>query len=106
MRRSQFVSTLFLAAALMAMNSAPASAQSVGGNQSERSGTDTQTPVNRKSRSSGTADKSKSGMNKSAIKAPSKGDTCVGGSQSERSGTDTQTPLQPGSPSSGKSPTK
>jgi hypothetical protein len=53
MRRKQFVSTLFMATALMAMNSGPASAQSVGGSQSERSGGDTQTPLPPESPSSG-----------------------------------------------------
>ena len=66
MRRKQIVSTLFLTAALMAMNVTAASAQSVGGSQSERSGTDSQTPVPPKSPSSGSEDKNKTG------KSPSK----------------------------------
>jgi hypothetical protein len=108
MRRKQIVSMLFLAAAVMAMNTAPALAQSVGGTQSERSGTDTQTPVPPKSPSSGLEDASKTGKSpsKPSGKAQSNQDKSVGGSQSERSGTDTQTPLPPESPSSGKSPTK
>jgi len=45
MTRKEIISALFLAAAVMVMNSGGASAQSVGGSQSERSGTDTQTPL-------------------------------------------------------------
>ena len=45
MKRKEIVSALFLTAAMLAMISGPASAQSVGGSQSERSGTDTQTPL-------------------------------------------------------------
>jgi hypothetical protein len=107
MKRKEIVSALFLAGAMLAMNSAPASAQSVGGSQSERSGTDTQTPLPPKSPSSG-SDASKTGKNPSKPSGKAQGDkdTSVGGSQSERSGDDTQTPLPPGSPSSGKSSTK
>jgi hypothetical protein len=103
MKRKEIVSALFLAGAMLAMNSAPASAQSVGGSQSERSGTDTQTPLPPKSPSSGSDDASKTGKNptKPSGKAQGNKDTSVGGSQSERSGTDTQTPLPPKSPSSG-----
>ena len=103
MRRKQIVSTLFMAAALMAINSPPASAQSVGGSQSERSGTDTQTPLPPKSPSSGLEDASKTGKSpsKPSGKAQGKKDTSVGGSQSERSGTDTQTPGSSKSRSSG-----
>jgi len=105
MKREQMVSALFLAAAMLAMNSAPASAQSVGGSQSERSGTDTQTPLPPKSPSSGSGYESKTGKtpSKQTGKAQGDKDTSVGGSQSERSGGDTQTPLPPESPSSGKS---
>ena len=86
---------LFLATAVMAMNTAPASAQSVGGTQSERSGTDTQTPVPPKSPSSGLEDASKTGKmpTKPTGKAQVGKDKSVGGTQSERSGTDTETPL-------------
>jgi hypothetical protein len=103
MRRKQFVSTLFIAAALMAMNSAPTSAQSVGGTQSERSGGDAHTPVPPKSPSSGLEDTSKTGKSpsKPSGKAQGNKDTSVGGSQSERSGTDTDTPVNPKSRSSG-----
>jgi hypothetical protein len=108
MKRKEIVSALFLAAAMLAMNSGPASAQSVGGSQSERSGTDTQTPLPPKSPSSGSGYESKTGKtpSKQTGKAQGDKDTSVGGSQSERSGTDTQTPLPPESPSSGKSSTK
>jgi hypothetical protein len=103
MRRKQIVSTLFVAAALMAMNSPPASAQSVGGSQSERSGGDAQTPVPPKSPSSGLEDANKTGKSpsKPSGKAQGSKDKSVGGSQSERSGTDTQTPVNPKSRSSG-----
>src|SRR5215831_17231636 len=103
MRRKQIVSTLFLAGAVMAMNSASASAQSVGGTQSERSGTDTQTPVPPKSPSSGLEDAGKTGKSpsKPSGKAQGSKDKSVGGSQSERSGTDTQTPVPSKSRSSG-----
>jgi hypothetical protein len=53
MKRKEIVSALFLAAAMLAMNTGPASAQSVGGSQSERSGGDTQTPLPPESPSSG-----------------------------------------------------
>jgi hypothetical protein len=53
MKRKEIVSALFLTAAMLAMNSGPASAQSVGGSQSERSGGDTQTPLPPESPSSG-----------------------------------------------------
>src|SRR5262245_17382187 len=103
MRRKQFVSTLFMATALMAMISAPASAQSVGGTQSERSGGDAQTPVPPKSPSSGLEDANKTDKSpsKPSGKAQSSKDTSVGGGQSERCGTDTQTPVNPKSRSSG-----
>jgi hypothetical protein len=102
MRRKQIVS-VFLAAAVMAMNSGPASAQSVGGSQSERSGGDTQTPLPPNSPSSGKSDASKTGKSpsKPSGKAQGNKDTSVGGSQSERSGGDAQTPLSPKSQSSG-----
>jgi len=99
MKRKQIVSVIFLAAAVMAMNTAPGSAQSVGGNQSERSGGDAQIP-------SGKSDASKTGKKPVTPSQQSGKDTSVGGSQSERSGGDTQTPLPPESPSSGKSSTK
>ena len=104
MRRKQIIS-VFLAAAVMAMNAAPASAQSVGGSQSERSGGDTQTPLPPNSPSSGKSDASKTGKSpsKPSGKAQGNKDTSVGGSQSERSGGDTQTPLSPKSGSSGTS---
>src|SRR5262245_16580708 len=103
MRRKQIVSTLFMAAALMAVNSPLASAQSVGGSQSERSGTDTQTPVLPNSPSSGSGDASKMGKSpgKPSGKAQGSKDKSVGGTQSERSGTDTQTPLPSKSRTSG-----
>jgi hypothetical protein len=103
MKRKEIVSALFLTVAMLAMNSGPASAQSVGGSQSERSGGDTQTPLPPKSPSSGSGDASKIGKNptKPSGKAQGDKDTSVGGSQSERSGTDSQTPLPPKSPSSG-----
>jgi hypothetical protein len=103
MRRKQFVSMLFLAAAVTAMNTAPASAQSVGGSQSERSGTDTQTPVPPKSPSSGMEDASKAGKSpgKPSGKAQGSKEKSIGGTQSGRSGTDTQTPLPSKSRSSG-----
>jgi murein L,D-transpeptidase YcbB/YkuD len=99
MKRKQLVSTFFMAAALMAMNSPPASAQSVGGNQSERSGTDTQTPLPPNSPSSGSGEASKTGRSAGTATQPPSGaaqsnkDPSVGGSQSERSGADNQTPL-------------
>jgi hypothetical protein len=95
MRRKQIVSMLFLTGALMTMNVAPASAQSVGGTQSERSGGDTQTPVSPNSPSSGLEDASKTGKSqtKQSGKAQGSKDKSVGGTQSERSGGDTQTPL-------------
>jgi hypothetical protein len=104
MRRKQIIS-VFLAAAVMAMNSAPVSAQSVGGSQSERSGGDTQTPLPPNSPSSGKSDASKTGKSPSKLSGKAQGnkDTSVGGSQSERSGGDTQTPLSPKSGSSGTS---
>ena len=61
MKRKQILSVLFLAAAVMALEAQPASAQSVGGSQSERSGSDTQTPLSKGSRSAG-ADPRKSGQ--------------------------------------------
>src|SRR5262245_54683755 len=81
MRRKQIVSMLFLAGAVMAMNTAPASAQSVGGSQSERSGTDTQTPVPPKSPSSGLEDASKTGKSpsKPSGKAQGSKEKSVGG---------------------------
>ena len=105
MKRKDILSTLFLAAAMMAMNTGPVSAQSTGGSQSERSGGDTQTPLPPKSPSSGLeGDASKTGKMPSAQSKPTgkaKDNKSVGGSQSEREGTDTQTPLPPKSPSSG-----
>jgi hypothetical protein len=105
MKRQDILSTLFLAAAMMALNTGPVSAQSTGGSQSERSGGDTQTPLPPKSPSSGLeADPSKTGKMPSAQSKPTgkaKDTKSVGGSQSEREGTDTQTPLPPKSPSSG-----
>jgi hypothetical protein len=101
MRRKQFVSTLFLAAAVMAMNAATGSAQSVGGSQSERSGSDTQTPVPPKSPSSGLEDANKTGKSPSKPSRKGSKEKSVGGTQSERSGTDTQTPVNPKSRSSG-----
>src|SRR5882672_5419610 len=102
MKRKEIVSALFLTAAMLAMNSGPASAQSVGGSQSERSGGDTQTPLPPKSPSSG-SEASKTGKMPSQSKptGKAKDNKSVGGSQSEREGTDTQTPLPPKSPSSG-----
>jgi len=93
----------------LAMNTGSASAQSVGGSQSERFGGDTQTPLPPESPSSGKSDAGKTSKNppsKPSGKAQGNKDTSVGGSQSERSGGDTQTPLPPESPSSGKSSTK
>jgi len=104
MKRKEIISTLFLAAAMMALNTGPVSAQSTGGSQSERSGTDSQTPLPPKSPSSGSGDKSNTGKMPSAQSKPSgkaNDEKSVGGSQSDRSGTDTQTPLPPKSPSSG-----
>jgi hypothetical protein len=78
--------------------------KSVGGSQSEREGTDTQTPLPPKSPSSGSGDESnmkKTPTTPGKSAGKTKADTSVGGSQSERSGTDTQTPLSPTSPSSG-----
>jgi len=60
-KRKQILSVLFLAAAVMALEAQPASAQSVGGSQSERSGSDTQTPLSKGSRSAG-ADPRKGGQ--------------------------------------------
>jgi hypothetical protein len=105
MKRKEILSALFLAAAMMTVNTGPVSAQSTGGSQSERSGTDSQTPLPPKSPSSGSeGDASKTGKMPSAQSKPTgkaKDDKSIGGSQSERSGTDTQTPLPPKSPSSG-----
>jgi hypothetical protein len=102
MKRKEMVSALFLAAAMLSMNSAPAAAQSVGGSQSERSGSDTQTPLPPGSPSAGSGDAGKAGKSpatpsQSSGKAQSNKDTSVGGTQSERSGSDTQTPLPKGS---------
>jgi hypothetical protein len=103
MKRKEMVSALFLAAAMLSMNSAPAAAQSVGGSQSERSGSDTQTPLPPGSPSAGSggdagkAGKSPATPSQSSGKAQSNQDTSVGGTQSERSGSDTQTPLPKGS---------
>jgi len=98
MKRKKIVSILFLAAAALALNVTPARAQSVGGSQSERSGSDTQTPV---APSPGDASKAQKGS-AGASKLPSgtaqgTKDTSVGGTQSERSGGDSQTPLPKGS---------
>jgi hypothetical protein len=104
MKRKEIVSALFLAAAMMAVNTVTVSAQSTGGSQSERSGTDSQTPLPPKSPSSGTGDEGNMGKTPTAPrKSPSKmkDDKSVGGSQSDRSGTDTQTPMAPKSKSSG-----
>ena len=92
MKRKDILSTLFLAAAMMAMNTGAVSAQSTGGSQSDRSGGDTQTPLPPKSPSSGSeGDASKTGKMPSAQSKPTgkaKDDKSVGGSQSERSGTE------------------
>jgi hypothetical protein len=53
MKRKEIVSALLLAASMMVMNSGAALAQSTGGSQSERSGTDNQTPLPPGSQSSG-----------------------------------------------------
>ena len=107
MKRKEIISALFLAM-IMAAPSGPVLAQSTGGTQSERSGTDTQTPLPPKSPSSGSGDESNMGKTPTTPRKSTgkmKDDKSVGGSQSERSGTDTQTPLQPNSKSTGKTST-
>lgn len=101
MRRKEIVSVLFLAAMIMAAHSGPVVAQSTGGTQSERSGTDTQTPLSPNSPSSGSGTESNMGKTPTTPRKSTgnmKDDKSIGGSRSERSG---QTPLPPKSRFSG-----
>jgi Putative peptidoglycan binding domain len=97
MKNQKLISVSFLAAAAIALNTAPTWAQSRGGTQSERS-PDSDTPVSKGSPFSGTDDASK------AKKSPSAGESgkgsSVGGSQSERS-TESDAPVSKGSRFSG-----
>ncbi|MET0501909.1 MAG: hypothetical protein ABW172_10350, partial [Candidatus Binatia bacterium] len=83
------IAILFLAGAFVATNPELTLSQSTGGTQSERSGSDDQTPMP-KGKSSG--EKGSTGKSQSKTKE----DTSVGGSQSERSGAGNQTPLPQG----------
>ena len=105
MKRKPFVSVLFLAAAALALNGAPSWAQSegsreksVGGTQSERTGSGTETPLPKGSPSAGSTDPSKAGKGPASGSAQSGKDTSIGGTQSQRT-PDSDTPLPKGSPS-------
>ena len=88
---------------------------SVGASQSERTGTDSQTPLPEKSPMTGTVENgtgSTKGSSSSGTKGTSQSRTkdgktnpdlnpSVGGSQSERTGSDSGTPLPKNSPSTG-----
>ena len=106
MKSKRMVSVLFLAAAALALNAAPAGSQSkpdtsVGGSQSERTGPGTETPLPKGSPSAGSTDPSKAGKGPGSGSAQSGKDTSVGGTQSERTGPGTETPLPKGSRSAG-----
>jgi hypothetical protein len=81
MKNQKLISVSFLAAAAIALNTAPTWAQSRGGTQSERS-PDSDTPVSKGSPFSGTDDASKTQKSPSAGQS-GKGSS-VGGTQSER----------------------
>jgi Putative peptidoglycan binding domain len=102
MTRKEIISALILAAAVMAVSPGLTWSQSVGETQSERSGSESQTPLPPGSPSAGSGDAGKAGKSPATPsqpsgKAQSNKDTSVGGTQSERSGSDTQTPLPKGS---------
>jgi hypothetical protein len=81
MKRKQFVSVLILAGAFMATNPGLTLAQSVGGSQSERTGSGDQTPVP-KGGTSGDETKGRKGTTKN--QSQSNKDSSIGGSKSER----------------------
>ena len=79
MKRKPFVSVLFLAVAALALNGAPSWAQSegskeksVGGTRSERSGSETETPLPKGSPSAGSTEPSKAGRASGGASDPSK----------------------------------
>jgi hypothetical protein len=91
MKRKNIISVLFLAGAFIATNPGGALSQSVGGSQSERSGSGDQTPMP-KGRSTG--DETKAGKGAAGkTQSQTNKDTSVGGSQSDRSGSGDQTPM-------------
>lgn len=109
MKRKPFVSVLFLAAAALALNGAPSWAQSegsreksVGGTQSERTGSGSETPVPKGSPSAGSTDPSKAGKGPGSGSAQSGKDTSIGGTQSQRT-PESDTPLPKGSRAAGSS---
>ena len=109
MKRKPFVSVLFLVAAALALNGAPSWAQSegsreksVGGTQSERTGSGSETPVPKGSPSAGSTDPSKAGKGPGSGSAQSGKDTSIGGTQSQRT-PESDTPLPKGSRAAGSS---
>ena len=95
MKRKQFVSALFLAAATLALNACDKEG-SVGGSQS---GSETPTAKGGPVAGSGETSKAAEGLGSGLAQANK--DTPVGGSQSERTGSGAATPLPEGSPSAG-----
>jgi Putative peptidoglycan binding domain len=88
MKNKKLLSVTFLAAAAIALNTAPTWAQSRGGTQSERT-PESDTPVSKGSPFAGTDDASKTQKSPSAGQS-GKGSS-VGGTQSERTESDTPT---------------
>jgi peptidoglycan hydrolase-like protein with peptidoglycan-binding domain len=93
MKRKPFVSVLFLAVAALALNGAPSWAQSegskeksVGGTRSERSGSETETPLPKGSPSAGSTDPSKAGKGPGSGSAQSGKDTSVGSGDPSKAG--------------------
>lgn len=95
MKRKQFVSALFLAAATLALNACDKEG-SVGGSQS---GSETPTAKGGPVAGSGETSKAAEGLGSGLAQANK--DTPVGGSQSERTGSGANTPLPEGSRSAG-----
>jgi Putative peptidoglycan binding domain len=99
MSSKKLISVSFLAAAAIAINTAPTWGQTRGGTQSERT-PESGTPLPQGSQSSGTEDPSKAGRPGSTSQPPSgtgqsNKDSSIGGSQSKRAG-DSDTPVPQG----------
>ena len=100
MGSKKLISMSFLAAAAIALNTAPTWGQTRGGTQSERT-PESGTPVPQGSQSSGTEDPSKAGRSSGSTSQSPSGtvqsnkDSSTGGSQSKRAG-DSDTPVPQG----------
>jgi Putative peptidoglycan binding domain len=100
MSSKKLISVSFLAAATIAINTAPTWGQTRGGTQSERT-PESGTPLPQGSQSSGTEDPSKAGRSPGSTSQSPSGtgqsnkDSSIGGSQSKRAG-DSDTPVPQG----------